>query len=635
MRALVLSATAALASSCTTADDGGGADCGGPKCDVLDESADLVLFNGSIHTQDAKQATATSIAIKDDQIVYLGDDKGAASYIGSSTRAVDLGGKMVLPGFVDSHMHPVMTAYSQKYRAWLDDSYTVADIESVLQTFVADHPDDAFIEGLGYYRNYYITETGDEQQPTKETLDAIESVRPTVIYEASGHSAWVNSAALELAGITSATPDPVGGVIERDSNGEPTGQLLENAMYLVIDHFPLPEIDKIKTAFRENQAYFAQQGLTTVFDAGAGYADREQEVLFQAMDELAEAGELTLRYRAAWQIFSQFDPTAQIDEFIARSANYTHPNFQTTSVKFYIDGIIEERTGLLLEPYCDGIAPIAAACTGSSFGLDLWKGVDLVAALHKVDQAGMQIHAHVIGDGAVRKMLDSLEAAQVPASSKPALAHIQMAAPEDVVRMGQMGVSAAMTAQWMGLDDYFTAYYYPNLGFERAYGSTYPYKSLFDAGVLVTNGSDWWISVPDMPFAIFTGMTRMYPQRIYDAWYGDTDAFPYYTDLDHTFVAADFDPVDYSASPIGPLPPADERVSLEQMLDAVTINGARAYNLDDETGSLEVGKSADLVVMDSDLFDAEASGELETIADSKVLMTVFEGKVVYDEGVLP
>lgn len=425
--------------------------------------------------------------------------------------------------------------------------------------------------GAGFERTLY-----DAVGPRKEWLDAIDSERPIGIISRDIHSIWVNSKVLEMLGITAETPDPLGGVIVKDpKTGEPSGLLQEMpAMTPAWELFPFPTKEQYKTSLLWIQDWLNREGITTAHDAWMEFDPN----YYEAYDELAKEGSLTVRYRGSWYIAPAGDYMAEIESGLELSQRFNHPHFKVHSFKFLADNILEEETALLLEPYTH---------RPDFYGLKNWEDEDMVNAFTRVDGAGHQIHVHVIGDRATKYTIDALEQVGMN-GNRHSLAHLQMARPEDVVRMGQLGISAHMSQYWMIIDEGYSNFYLPYLGAERA-DKTYPHKSLFDAGVNVTVASDFITSEPDLMSAIYRGMER---------------------------------------SSVGgrPLPPASERVSLEQMLKAATINGAYANRLEDEIGSIEIGKKADIVVLSQNLFNIDT----EEIPNVKIEMTFFEGKQVYE-----
>ncbi|MCP4347222.1 MAG: amidohydrolase family protein [Desulfobacterales bacterium] len=538
------------------------------------KAADTVLVKGQFYTVDKDNSLAEAVAIKDGIIVYAGSMEGIDAYSGEQTEVVDLEGKFAMPSFVESHLHPLSTAYDRLFKAALHNLSTVEEYVGAIRDFAEAHPDVKGIMGSGFKRTLF-----DAVGPRKELLDAIDSARPIGIVSSDIHSMWVNSKALEMLGITKDTPDPEGGVIARDpETGEPAGLLQEHAaMNPAWELFPQPTKDDYKTSLLWVQDWLNRIGITTAHDAWTEFDPN----FYEAYDELAKEGKLTVRFRGSWFIDPNADYMERIEYGLELSEKFRHPHFQVNSFKFLADNILEEETALLLEPYSH---------RPDYYGIKNWEDQDMVSAFAKADKAGYQIHVHVIGDGATKYTVDALEKVQEMNSkrdSRHSLVHIQLARPEDVVRMGQLGLAAHMSQTWMVMNEDFDYVYLPYLGATRA-NNTYPHKSMFDAGVNVTVASDLPTSEPDVMSAIYSGITRS---------------------------GVDGDQ----------LPPASECVTLEQMLEAATINGAHANFLEDEVGSLQVGKKADIVVLSKNLFEINT----EEIPSVEIRMTFFEGKRVH------
>jgi hypothetical protein len=298
----------------------------------------------------------------------------------------------------------------------------------------------------------------------------------------------------------------------------------------------------------------------------------------------------------------------QIDFGIELAKQFDHPHFKAHSFKFLADQVIEQETAFLLEPYSN---------RPDYYGIKTWEDEDVVKAFAKVDEAGHQIHVHVIGDGATKYTVDALERVQEmngKRDSRHSLAHLEMARPEDVKRMGELGLSAHITQLWKGPDPDFFVSLVPFLGAERVYNESYPYKSFLDADVNVTVASDFVTTEPDLMSSIYTGMERILAFEINEQWYGG-DGGRSVTDPNVKLEEGGSDH----------LPSLEERLSLEEMLKAATINGAYANFLENEVGSLEVGKKADIVVLSENPFKIEK----EKIPSVEIEMTFFEGKRVY------
>ena len=472
--------------------------------------------------------------------------------------------------------------------------------------------------GKGFYRAVF-----DEVGPRKEDLDAICPEKPLAIQSVDGHSVWANSKALEMAGITSQTPDPPGGVIKHDpATGEPSGLLSESAMDPILELFPAPTKTEYKEALLWLQKWFNSVGLTTCHDAITPFDPN----YYKAFEELAEEGKLTVRYRGSWSMYPEligggegqsedFTPQMSLDEAISHaqtlSASFKTPYWQVESFKFFADQVIEEETGLMKDAYKNR--------DDNWHGIKVWEQDFLKEAFQKIDKIGFNIHTHQIGDGAAELVLDALEYARKKngaRDSRHTLAHVQVIEPKDVKRMAAMGMNAVIAPYWSIVDDYYWELYVPYLGEEKAYNEQYPAASLMEAGINTSFHCDFSVTEPDYGWAIYSAMTRTQPEKIFRKEKGDrADKFLRTTD--------------YSVKPehgmACPLGKPEERLSLEQAIEASTINGARTDFLEKEIGSIEPGKLADLIVLDRNLFDIDQ----EEIAELKVLMTFFEGKKVY------
>jgi hypothetical protein len=577
--------------------------------------ADLVLTNGNVFTQEMDLSRTAAVAVRGRRIVYVGDDQGAAAFIGPRTRVIDLDGRMALPAFVDSHMHPVHGAWRHAFCLSLfdvsGDDLRQAYLDAAAR-YVQAHPDIPWIQGAGFRRAAF-----DDTGPRREWLDAIDAERPVSILSKDGHSLWVNSRAMAAAGITAQTPDPPNGVIKRDpATGEPTGLLQEAAMNLVRPHIPRPTKEQVKAALLWLQKWLNSEGITTALDA---ILEIDEPEVAQAYHELALEGLLTVRYRGAWRIMPERDFRADIDDALARSRQYDTPHFKTDVFKFFADEVIEEETAFLLAPY--------AHRADDWHGLKDWEEAALREAFERVHRAGGQVHVHAIGDGAVHYVLDVLEALQrkngaAPADRRPVLAHLQLVDPADFDRMATMGVTALIAPYWCIIDDYFWEFYVAYLGRERAFEGQYPQKSFLAHGVNLAFHSDFSVVPPDSMRALYSAVTRRIPRRIFDRHYGRNPAYRYIPEPGSELHYGD----------IGALPPEEECLDLEEALRAYTLGGAYANFLEKDLGSIAVGKLADLVVLDRNLYQIP----IDDIPQARVVMTLFEGRIVFeDDGTLP
>jgi hypothetical protein len=544
-------------------------------CQAKVTPADLVLRNGRLYTVDDAAPWAEAAAVRNGRLVYVGDEAGAARYIGGATRVIDLGGRLALPGFVDSHAHPI-SSYKHFFEIDLNGCRGGMECQRRVADYARSHPGAAFFRGRGW-SNTDFPRTG----PDKRLLDAVVPRRPVSLSSEDGHSKWVNSRALELAGITRSTPDPAGGVIERDPrSGEPSGTLREAAADLVAGLFPAPGPEELKKGLEAYQEMALACGITTVHDASLDAESSET----QAYRELEGTGRLRLRVRASLYVdpLKGIAQLAALDHERLRNAG---SRFRTRTAKLFADGVVEGSTAFLLEPYRH---------LPGSRGEPIWDADALARMCRELDRRLWQVHIHAIGDAAVRSCLDAFAFARQEngqRDSRHLLTHLQLVEAGDIARFAPLGVVAVVQPFWFTKDAYYRDIQVPYLGRERA-DLEYPMAGFLRAGVAVASSSDFPVTVPCDPLrGIQTGVTR--------------------TEIGKTGAGEVLWP--------------GERVSLEQMIASFTRGGAYANFLEDVTGSLATGKSADLIVLDKDLFKIPATD----IASAKVLMTLLEGEVVY------
>jgi len=567
------------------------------------KNADVILTNGKFYTVDKNKSWAEAAAIKGNTIICTGSESAVMEYKGRNTTIINLGGRMVLPGFVDAHMHPLMSADVYENQIKLFESPDREDMLKVIKEFAEEHPRHEVIRGAGFPRSAF-----DETGPRKEWLDTLVPDRPVYIVSGDGHSAWVNSAALKLAGITAKTPQPEKGHIMHDpASGEPSGLLQENgAMKLVAELLPPISKDRYKDDISAIEKYFSHTGITTVFDAKVTMDD---ENYWMAYKEMAEEGRLGWRYRGGWYLDPAKDLSREIDKGVGLSKIVnTTEFFQVNAFKFFLDEVAEEKTSLMLEPF-QGEKEYR--------GFRNFEDKQLLDAFVRLDEQGFQIHCHQIGDGAARYGLEALEKLQQINGIKdrrPSFAHCQWVSDQDKKRMADLDVTSIISAYWMATDDYYWDLYRPYLGANRV-NNMYPVKSLFNLGVNMAVHSDFFVSEPDPLYAIYGGITRNIPERIFREKYEQDNRYRRVTEPRS----------DYSQGEIGPLPPMSERASLEDMIYAFTMGGARSLFMENEIGSIEAGKKADLVILEKNLFEVD----VEEIPDVAIDMVFFDGKQKY------
>jgi predicted amidohydrolase YtcJ len=561
-------------------------------------TADTVFKNAYVYTVNPGARVAHAVAVRGGKIRYVGSNQGVRAFIGKGTKVVDLDGRMLMPSFSDGHAHP-SAAVSFLYAANLYGLQGTAAYKTALGEFIAANPTLDSYQGNGWSEAAYPG-----IGPLKTDLADLTS-KPMALWSDGHHSLWVNQAALDLAGIDNTTADPIGGVIERVPGsvasdppyGTPSGCLRESATDMMMAVFPDFTVEQYKEGILFYQQVIANPvGITLSQDAvmfpGSNAA--------KAFEELAQAGELKLRVRGSLQLMPNVgDVTPQVDAALAEKALHQTTFFQTNAVKLFADGVIEGHTGYLLEPYADALAFKGDA---DYRGVPIWQPTDFNAAVMKADKAGMQIHVHAIGDAAVSESLDAIayaEAVNGHRNHRPMITHLQLVDGNDFARFKNLGVTALPQPYWFLMDDYYHNLQVPFLGQERA-DDEYPMKSFFDQGVHVASSSDFPVTPdPNALSGMQIGVMRWYPESVM----GGT-------------------------IPIGDILWPEERVTIQQMIRSFTIEGAYANFLNKTTGSIKVGKSADMVVLARNIIKCEP-GEIGV--GNKVLLTMFRGETVYED----
>ena len=551
-----------------------------------DRAADLVLENGRFYTVDAKRNWAQAVAVRDGRFVYVGNDEDVAAFKGPSTQVIDLEGRMALPGLFDLHIHALASGI-EKLQCDLTSEGMLADYGKLpddlqseylarVRRCAAERPDDEWVVGHGWVMDAF----GPGALASRKLLDAIVPDRPAYLESADGHSAWVNSRALELAGITAATPDPAGGKIDREPGSlEPLGSLQEHATDLVEKLIPAPDLETRMAGLRYAVHMLNAYGITSIQDA------KTYRNYLEGYRALDERGELTLRVVAS-NVWDTSRGLEQLAEIQADRDEFTLGNLRATTTKIWLDGVMENYTAAMIDPYL---------VEGASRGMLMMSEEDLDAAVKALDEAGFQVHVHAIGDRAVRASLDAFEAALAANganNNRHHIAHLEVIQPDDIPRFRQLGVAANFTGYWAYADPYITDLTLPFIRPELARW-LYPIGSLVRDGAIVVSGSDWAVSSANPFLQIETVVSRKDPLN------SDDRAF---------------------------IP--EERVSLPEAIAMLTIDAAWVNHSEADTGSIEVGKYADLAVLDRNLFDIE----VEAISDTQVMMTLFGGKLVFEAG---
>ena len=550
------------------------AGCGGDSkpVELIADEADLILINGGIYTVDAERSWAEAVAIRDGKIVAVGDNEAVEALNGPETRTIDLAGKMALPGFHDAHVHPTMGGY-----ALLGcDLAKMRTVDAILAKVAAcaKEAEQGWLEGHAFDLGLF-----GQDGPHKSLLDAIETSRPIVLWGSDGHNAWVNSRALELAGITAETPDPALGVIERDPDGSPSGTLRETAQEIVRAVLPKPTLESNTRALQAGVRHLNSVGITSFIDAWVGLED------YQSYHATDLAGKLTARVVTSLTYESGFAKHygEDFEAVLNGRGAYASSRLNHDSVKLFLDGVLEGETAAVLDPYVG---------KHGHRGELILSADELNAAVTRFDSMGLQVHMHAIGDWAVRAGLDAIEAARElngVSDNRHHISHLQLIQVDDIERFAALDTAANFQADWAYPDQWIMQLNLPVLGEERVQGM-YPIASVERAGGRIVGGSDWNVSSADPLEAIETAVRRQ-------------------------------DPLKSS----GPVLNEAEVVSLASMIDAYTINAAWLMHHENRTGSIEPGKRADIVVLDRNLFDIPAT----QISEAQVLWTFLDGAVVY------
>lgn len=531
--------------------------------------ADLVFINGPVHTLAGD--TARAVAVHDGRIIAVGADADVMPLVGESTEVVDLAGRALLPGFQDSHVHPVLAGLTM-IRCDLHEARDAAHALELIAAYASEHPDEPWIAGGGWGMDWFPGGT-----PGRALLDAIVPDRPIHLINQDGHGAWVNSKALELCGIDANTPDPQDGRIEREPDGFPQGTLHEGAAHLVSNHMPEPSPADLLRALYAGQQRMHSVGVTAWQDAMVS-----PEVQ-QAYSTAAADGTLTGRVVGAlW--WDRERGAEQIPELIARRG--TIGRFRTTSVKIMQDGVAENFTAAMTSSYLDG-----CGCGTGNAGLSFIDPIALRDHVTRLDAEGFQIHIHAVGDRAAREALDAFEQARTSNGgndNRHHIAHLQVVHPDDVPRFAALDITANMQPLWAAFEPTMYELTMPFLGPERTEWQ-YPFGDLARTGAALAAGSDWPVSSADPLLGIHVAVNRIYPGE--------------------------------SEEPFLP----EQRLDPMTAFTAYTRGTARVNHLEDDTGTIEVGKYADLIILDRDPFDLPA----DRIADATVLSTYVEGAEVY------
>ena len=534
--------------------------------------ANIVFRGGTVYAVDAARTVAEAAAVRGGRIVAVGSAADVTGLIGPQTEVVELAGGMLLPGFIDAHVHP-LSGGLESLGCSLSDRTTVDALLAKLKECAAQGGE-GWLVGRGWNLGLFPP----DGNPRKKLLDDIFPDRPVYLEGIDGHSAWVNSKALEAAGIDKKTPNPPLGIIEREKNGEPTGTLREAAIGLVTGLLPPTDPETAAEGMRRAIAQANAFGITSLIEAAGGTAE------LGAYKSLADRNELNVRVLVS--IAHEAQATlggGDFEQLLANRESYRSTRVRPDAVKIFADGVLEGETAALLEPYLD---------KPGFLGPLNYEPEELTQLVTRIDQLGMQVHIHAIGDRAVRVALDAFAAARAANASGTwmhHIAHLQLIDPADLPRFKELNVAANFQAVWAYPDSYITDLNLPVVGQERV-NRMYPIASAARAGALIVGGSDWPVSTLNPLDAMQVAVTRIDPDGVIQAVLNE-----------------------------------NERVDVPTMIAAYTINAARLMRQDDTTGSIEKGKAADLIVLDHDLLQVAPT----EIRATRVLRTLIDGQTVY------
>ena len=530
--------------------------------------ADAIYTNARIWTGDAARPSAQAIAIRDGKLIAVGSDADALKHRGPATRVVDLQGRRVVPGFSDSHWHLPTTD-----QADLTDAKSPAEIVRRLKAWSAKRPAGAWVVGRGWTPSDFPGNT-----PHRRFLDVAFPGQPVVLTDRDGHQSIANGRALALAKVTAETPDPARGVIEREAQGVPTGLLKEAARQLVMRLVPEPTVADLARRIDEETRKAASFGIVLIQDAGGRAPEHP---VFTILRAAAKADTMRVRYRAAFP-FTPDASAATVRRYTMLRDSLNGPWLRTGIAKGMLDGTVDAKTAAMLEPYAGS----------DDTGLPFWPAATLNKGVARYDSAGLQVELHAIGDRAVRTALDAYaNAARVNRTSgrRHRIEHIEVPALSDLPRFKQLGVIASTQAIFATPDQTTLQNYAPLLGPERSSRAN-AFKKFDDAGAIQAFGSDYPVFPMDVLLGIYTAVTRQTPE----------------------------------GTPTGGWYP-ENRITVDVALRHYTKDAAYAAFMEQETGTLEVGKFADFVVLSADILSIPPSALLKT----KVLLTMVGGREAY------
>ncbi|SIR85658.1 hypothetical protein SAMN05878482_106204 [Peribacillus simplex] len=533
------------------------------------KKADIVLSSDAIFTGLTHEPTSGAIAILGDKIMSVGSKAEIEPFIGSTTKVFNYGNQLIMPGFHDFHLHIMFSALSLN-SINLFDARSAQDVAAKVLEFSKGCSEDEWIIGMQWDAGYWH----DKQEPHYKILDSVIPDRPVVLFHAEGHYTWVNSKAMDLAGVTEDIRDPDFGRYERDKDGLLTGIFYEDAQQIVLKEALRLTQNKKETILKKFLQLLSQYGITSVNDLYAPIDDFIQD--YNLYEKLDNRGELTTRFH----ITPELDGNLERAQILRNK--YESKKLQFSGLKQFVDGTVTGHTAYFLKPYSDQLD----ICGHPALDPEV-----LIDRVVKADELGFRIRFHAIGDGAIRLALDAFEEAvrkNGKRDSRHTIEHIEVIDPDDIERFSRLGVIASMQPDHMAASS--REVYSSIIGPERE-KNVFLTKSLLNSGASLALGTDFPVSISLNPMRqIYTAITR----------------------------------VDSSGDPKNTWHP-EQKLTLAEALQAYTYGSAYGSFREHELGTIEAGKLADLVVLDRNLFDIPENEVLKT----KVELTINDGEVVY------
>lgn len=546
--------------------------------------ADQVIF-GNIYTGIDGENFKEAVAIKNDKIIYVGSKKNSKKYISKNTKIFHYNDGIVLSGFTDTHTHVTPYFGTVEYQVDITSATSVDEYINIIEDYIKNNPDKEMIIGRGFNNTLF-----ENNEPTKEILDSIETEKPIYLKSNDGHACWVNSKMLELIGVTKETENPIGGTVIKDINGNPTGYLKDAAMDVYAKPYLIPySVDDYKKIIKKAQEFYASLGYSSYIEVFVE-SDNLNLNLYKAYEELDKEGKLTLRVQGAWNIPNDENYMINLEKAIDYKEESKGGMFELTDIKIFMDGVAETHTAFLSEPYTNDL---------NNYGADRWpdqEGFDRLVEITTIaNDNDMVAHFHAIGDAAITKTLDVIEKSRENNINKNihnVITHFEIVKESDFQRLKVNDVIVSADLSWgCKTDDTYESIEVNSLGEERAY-KAYPYKSAMDAGAVVSAATDYPAGSIVSPIAAYiVAVTR-----------NSTD--------DESNVRD-----------------ASQKMSPVEALKVLTYNGAYEMRQENIRGTIEVGKKADIIALNQNLLERHSTSTLET----EILLNMVNGKIVYEK----